>query len=126
MSTGRTITTHRLDNGLDIHFVDQSRQIAADRWYVCVRVQMSIPIEKRWFEHHPVDDREFQHIRQTLGDSVLFEQKKERNFISDDEKNAIIDAICSNTMKTAKHYLGHGDFATKYILKQYREKLRLF
>ena len=124
MSTGNIITTYRLTNGLDLNFLDQSRQIATDRWYVCVTVQINIPIEKKWFDHHPVNDLKFQDIHQLLGDMVLFEQKKERNFISADEKNNIIKIICDNTIQTATHYFGLDDFPAKYILKKYTEKMR--
>ena len=126
MSTHSVITTCRLDNGLDLQLLDDSKQIAADRWYVCVRVKMNIPIEKRWFDHHPLDDLQFQHIRRELGDSVLFEQKKERNFISNDQKATIIKEICDSTIETAKQYFNYSDFAAKYIIKQYKEKIRHF
>lgn len=124
MSTGSIITTQRLDNGLNLTFFDQSKQIAKDRWYVCVMVQMNIPIEKKWFDHHLVDDLEFQDMRHVLGDTILFEQKKERNFISDDQKNNIIKEICDNTEEIAKCYFSLNDFAAKYIMKQYTEKMR--
>ena len=124
MSTGSIISTHRLDNGLEIIFLDQSKQIAADRWYVRVSVQMNIPIEKKWFHDHPVDDLKLADIRQLLGDTVLFEHKNERNFVSADEKDKIIESFCDHAMETTIQYLGHHDFAAKYILKRYTEKTR--
>jgi hypothetical protein len=124
MSTRSVITTCRLDNGLDLLCLDDSKQIAADRWFVCVRVQMNIPIEKKWFGRHPVDDEVFQHIRRKLGDSVLFEQKKERNFISDDQKSTLVKEICDSTVEMAKQYLSHDGFAAKYILKRFAEQTR--
>ena len=126
MSTRSVITTCRLDNGLDLQCLDDSRQIAADRWYVCVRVQMSIPIVKKWFNQYPVDDQQFGHIRHLLGDKVLFEQKKERNFISDDQKSMIIKDICDNSVELAKQYFSHDGFAAKYILKRLAEKTRQY
>ena len=124
MSTGSIIGTHRLDNGLDLNFIDRSKPIAADRWYVCVTVQIDIPMDKKWFDRHPVDELKFQHMRRELGERVLFEKKKERNFISTDNKNEIIKELCDNTLETAKHYFGLDDFVAKYILKRYTEKMR--
>jgi hypothetical protein len=126
MSTRSVITTCRLDNGLELQCLDDSRQIAADRWYVCVRVQMNIPIEKKWFDQHPMDDQQFQHIRHLLGDTVLFEQKKERNFISADQKSTIIKEICDSTVEMAKQYLSHDGFAAKYIVKRFAEQTRRY
>jgi len=124
MSTGSLISTQRLDNGLDLRFLDQSRQIAKDRWYVCVMVQINIPIEKKWFDHQPVDDLKFQDIRHVLGDTILFEQKKDRNFVSATQKDDVIKEIYDTTIDTTKHYFGLHNFAAKYILKTYTEKMR--
>lgn len=126
MSTSPIIATHRLDNGLDLTFLDQSKQIAADRWYVCVTVQISIPVEKKWFDSQAVDDLKLADMKQVLGNMVLFEQKKERNFVSADIKDDMIKAMCEHTMQTAGAYLGHADFAAKYILIRYNERMRQF
>lgn len=126
MSTDSIIATFRLDNGLDLHFLDRSRQIADDRWYVCVIVQINIPIQKKWFDASPIDDLKFEDIQHVLGDAVVFEQKKERNFVSGNKKNDVIKEICDNTSETAKRYFGLDHFAAKYILKHYSEKMRQF
>ncbi len=124
MSTDGMLSTHRLDNGLDLVFLDQSRQIAADRWYVCITVQISIPVEKKWFRQGAVDDLKFQDMLHVLGNTVFFEQKKDRNFVSADEKDNLIKEICKNTLETTRHYFARDDFAAKTILKQYTEKHR--
>jgi hypothetical protein len=124
MSTGSMISTQRLDNGLDLTFLDQSRQIAKDRWYVCIAVQMNIPIEKKWFDPHLVDGLKFQDIRHVLGDTILFKQKKDRNFVSATQKDDVVKEIFDNTVDTTKRYLGLDVFPAKYILKKYTEKMR--
>lgn len=124
MSTDNAITTLGLDNGLDLRFIDQSKQIAEDRWYVCIMVRIDIPIQRKWFDDHPIDDLKFKDIQHVLGDSVVFEQKKDRNFVSADKKNNVVKEICDNTLQTATHYFGLDHFAAKYILKRYAEKMR--
>lgn len=118
------IRTQRLENGLDLTFMDQSRQIAKDRWYVCITVQIHIPIEKKWLAPYLVDDLKFQDIRHVLGDTILFEQKKDRNFVSANQKDDVVKDIFDNTMDTTKRYLGLDVFPAKYILKKYTEKMR--
>ena len=112
----------QLKNGLTLLCWDQSKKIAADRWYVCVMVKITIPVEKKWFGNHPVDEKKFGEIRSDLGDAVVFQQKKERHFISDDKKDQIVKEICNTTEETGMKYLGHDDFAAKYILKVFDER----
>lgn len=106
-----------LKNGLTLLCLDQSKKIAGDRWYVCVLVQITIPVEKRWFHNQPVEQETFQQISRELGKEVVFQQKKERNFVSDDVKGQIIKEICDNVADMGVKYFSHDDFAAKYILK---------
>ncbi len=126
MSSGNIIGSHRLDNGLELNFVDRSKQIATDRWYVSVTVQVEIPVEKKWFDRQIFSDIDFEGIRRELGDVVRFEQKKDRNFISASQKDRLIEDICEMTLKTTKRYLESENFPAKFILKQYSEKQRKF
>lgn len=120
------ISVHHFDNGLSLECLDGSKKIAADRWYVCVWFRMNIPVEERWFDNHPLDADKFQQIRRLLGEMVIFEQKKERNFIDDDQKDQIVKEICDSAMETVLKYLGHDDFAAKYILKRFADQQRTY
>lgn len=119
-----TVSSCQLKNGLTLLCLDQSRKIASDRWYICVRVRITIPVEKKWFANHPVDGQKFGKIRDALGKEVVFQQKKERNFVSDDQKERIVTAICDRAVETGMKYLGRDDFAARYILKVYADQQR--
>ena len=112
----------QLKNGLRLQCWDQSKKIAADRWYICVMVTITIPVEKKWFVNHPVDEKKFGQIKSELGNSVVYQQKKERHFISDDKKDQIVNQICNTAKETGMKYLGHDDFAAKYILKVFDDR----
>ena len=112
----------QLKNGLRLQCWDQSKKIAADRWYICVILNITIPVEKNWFDNHPVDEKKFGQIRSELGNSVVYQQKKERHFISDDIKDQIVNQICYTAEETGMKYLGHDDFAAKYILKVFSDR----
>lgn len=124
MSSERVIGTHQLDNGLALNFLDRSKQIAGDRWFVSVAVQVKVPVEKKWFIDDPMADIDFEHMQRELGAEVVFEQKKERNFMSSNQKDAVIEEICEGTLKTTKDYLGSKNFPAKFILKKFSEKMR--
>jgi hypothetical protein len=122
----RTILTRRLDNGLELECLDQSKQIATDRWYICIGVRITVPVEKKWFDKASLDENKFRSIRNTLGETVLFEQKRERNFISVKQKDQIIKEICDSIVDTALTYFGRDGFPAKLILKRYAEALRAY
>jgi len=113
-----------LKNGLTLLCWDQSKKIAADRWTVCVMVEITIPVEKKWFGNHPVDEENFRKLRCDLGESVVFQQKKERQFVSVAKKDQRVKELCDNAEETGIKYLGRDDFAAKYILKVHADQQR--
>jgi hypothetical protein len=122
--TPRPLLSCPLKNGLTLLCIDRSKQLAADRWYVCVDVQITIPVEKKWFSNHPVDQELFQKISRTLGKEIIFKQKKERNFIGADAKESAVRAICERVEEIGKKYMAKDDFAAKYILKVFADQQR--
>lgn len=113
-----------LKNGLTLLGWDQSKKITADHWHVCVMVEISIPVEKKWFGDNPMDEETFKQIKGELGESVVFQQKRERQFIRVDEKDKRVKEICKNVQETGVKYLGRDDFAAKYILKVFADQQR--
>ena len=120
--SGPMISSHELKNGLTLKFLDESRKIAADRWYVCVRVRIDIPGNKKWFGDGLFDDDRFSQIEKVLGETVVFSQKKERNFVGDDIKEQVVKEICDQTVDTNMTYMSSDSFAPKFILKAYAEQ----
>ena len=120
------IMTCQLNNGLTVICLDHSKQIAADRWYVCIHVQMTIPVERKWFDHFAIDDEAFLKMRQKLGETVVFEQKKDRHFVSINQREEVVQSICSQVEETANMYFSHPDFAAKFIFRQFDKKKRPF
>jgi hypothetical protein len=110
-----------LKNGLSLDCIDQSRKIAADRWFISISIQIVIPVEKKWFPDGSIDDATFQKMVGVLGNEVVFKQKKERHFVSDDMKARIVGDICENAMQTGRQYCGSDVFPARYILKKFAE-----
>ncbi|BBO90469.1 hypothetical protein [Desulfosarcina ovata] len=116
MSTDPILSV-QLDNGLTMQCIDQSRKIAADRWYICIWIEIVVCVDKKWFTHFFMDEKKYQKIRDLLGPSVVFKQKHERNFVSEGEKAQIIETICQHASEMGRTYFCHADFPAKYILK---------
>ena len=122
--SGKPLTTIELDNGLSMEIIDRSRKIAADRWYIEIVVRIEIAIEKQWFSSESADDVKFEDIHHRLGDTVVFENKNVRNFVSDDIKFDVVEKICKRITALGDQYYGHPDFPVRYILKCYRDRLK--
>lgn len=120
------ISSCELKNGLTLLCLDQSKKIAGDRWYICVTIHIDIPVDKVWFTNQLVDDKKFQQISRTLGKQVVFEQKKERNFVSADLKDQMVKDFSRRAEELAAQYFSHPDFAAKYILKVYADQQRRY
>jgi hypothetical protein len=123
MSSGPLLSIN-LKNGLTLLGWDQSKKITADHWHVCVMVEITIPVEEKWFGDNPMDEETFKQIKDELGDAVVFQQKRERPFIRVDQKDKWVNEICRTAEETGVKYLGRDDFAAKYILKAFTDQQR--
>ncbi|MDM8549244.1 hypothetical protein QUF72_04165 [Desulfobacterales bacterium HSG2] len=108
-----------LENGLVLKLYDKSRKIAAERWLVCLSARIDIPVNGLLFENDQtvtVDE-----IKKALGESVLFEQKRDRNFIEDSRKDEVFKEVCVSFLSSSISYLSHPDFAKKFVFKKFKE-----
>ena len=117
------IGTRELDNGLLLKMIDESRQIAADRWLVRVRFSVAVPVSAHYNTVPKAQAPSLADLVDALGDTGRYETLKERNFVSADEKDAVRDAIVAAYVNDAAPYLGRPSFPGKFLLKAYREHL---
>lgn len=122
--SGNVLSTMQLKNGLCLSCIDKSRKIAADRWYIDIVARIEITVEEKWFVNSSVDELNVDDIRHVLGDRTVFEKTYERNFVSDDVKQNVVDDICGRIVNVADQYFSHADFAARYLIKCYGEKLK--
>lgn len=120
--TEATIKKISLKNGLDLEFIDISRKIAGDRYQVTLLTRVEVPVEEGWFSENNQEIPDIDEIRKKIGNRVIFEQKRERNFIDEQEKEAVIKNIIEVAEDYGIRYIGHTDFPKKLILKRYSEE----
>ena len=111
-----------LKNGLTLEFIDNSRKIAGDRYVVVLKTRIEVPVSNSWFSERDASIPSIEDITKKVGDTVFFEQKKERNFVDKNEKEAVLNNIIEVAEDFGIRYLGHPDFPKKLILKKYNEK----
>jgi hypothetical protein len=56
-----------------------------------------------------------------MGETVRFQEKRERQYIDEREKDAVFLDMMDSFVKTTLSYLSHPDFPGKYVLKEFKE-----
>ena len=114
------IQTIELSNGLKLDFYDISRKLAGDRWYVGLIAQIDIPLIDSLLTNQHLSQYSVEEIRNTLGESVCFQQKRERHYIDEREKDDLLNSLMDSFIKRTLNYLSLPDFPGKYVLKEFQ------
>ncbi|HKI49533.1 MAG TPA: hypothetical protein VKA69_09400 [Desulfobacteria bacterium] len=113
--------TMDLSNGLKLELYDISRILAGDRWYVGMMVRIDIPLADVWSTNQLLSDYSVEEIRDAVGETVRFQEKRERHYIDEREKDAMLLEMMDFFVKTTLIYFSHPDFPGKYVLKKFKE-----
>ena len=108
-----------LENGLVLKLYDESKKIAGDRWLVCLSARIDVPVNDLLFEKDQSATTD--EIKEAFGESVLFEVKRDRNFVEDDQKDAMFKEVCVSFLSSSISYLSHPDFAKRFVSKKFKE-----
>ena len=119
----KLIQTVELKNRMKLIIYDCSRKLAGDRWLVKLIARMEIPVSGVLFHSASQLTETVNEIKNALGEKVFFEQKRERYFIDETEKETIFKELYDNFMKSTLDYLSNDAFPEKYVLKKFREKV---
>ena len=118
------IKTMELSNDLKLDFYDLSRKLAGDRWYVGMLAQIDIQLTDPLLTNQQFSNYSVEEIRSALGGTVRFQQKRERHYIDEREKDALLHGLMNSFVKSTLNYLSHPDFPGKYVLKEFKTYLK--
>ncbi len=113
-----------LENELELKLYDASRKLAGDRWLVSLIARIEIPTSDSLLKEDVSPSLNVDEVRKVLGEKLLFEQKREKIFIDEKEKDEVMKEIQDSFLSTSLSYLSHSNFPTKYILKKFNEKIK--
>ena len=125
----KLIETIVLKNGLILEIYDHSRKVAGDRWLVKLVSKVDIPIDYliRNAGESSQLNLNIDELRKFFNACIRFEQKRERNFISEMEKDTVFNDLLASFLKSSQAYLSHPAFTVRYavsrIFKNYATKL---
>ena len=118
----RIIEQQMLENGIQLILFDKSKLTAGDRWLVELRCEAHIPLKEGFWEMVSDEDPEIQaEIRKILGDHLVFESIKQRNFIDDREREDVLQEMVRRVHSSMLEYMKRPHFPQEFFKKQYRE-----
>ena len=109
-----------LSNGLKLNFYDISHKLAGGRWYAGVIAWIDIPLIDSLLTNQHLSHYSVEEIRNVLGESVRFQQKRERHYIDEREKDNLLNSLMNSFIERTLKYLSHPDFPGKYVLKEFQ------
>jgi hypothetical protein len=119
----KLIKTMELKNGMKLNFYDASRRLAGDRWLISLIIRMEIPVVEALITDEGKSMDSVGEIKKVLGEKVLFEQKRERIFVRESEKQTVFEEVYNFFIDSVLGYLSNNAFPKRYVLKKYREKV---
>jgi len=120
----KLIKTLDLENGLQLNIYDVSRKLVGDRWLVSLIVRMDVPVTETLQKDSRQPIVNINEIKDILGDSVLFEKKREKIFIDTTEKETVFKELCDMFLNSSLNYLSKDIFPKQYVLKTYKEEVK--
>lgn len=115
-------TRQKIGNVASINYIDRSRRIAADRWLVELVGEMEVPItEAFWAAVSENDVDLLDCIRKKLGDRLRFSISRTRNFVADDEKEAVFNELLSRFEENIAPYMDRPDFVQKLFIRNFNK-----
>ena len=113
-----------LENNQILFISDLSRKIAADAYVVIMQARIDIKIEKELFVETLPSEFKFQDILATLGDTVVYEYKIERNFIMETDRQAVFETLVQTFLDNLGQYVANPKFPGKFVLKEYKDRIK--
>ena len=110
-----------LANGTTLELVDASRRQAADRWVVVLEARVAIPVVADGLVTDQMSGLSLEAVHEALGSCITFVHRKERVFVPEEDKDALVDRFQNEIVANTLPYLSHPAFPARYIFKAYQE-----
>ena len=121
-TVGNKLTvTIELENGLTLKILDRSKQIAGDRWLVSFAARVETEVRPELFQGEGISENQIRGIKALAGETACYQYQDERNFVSEAEKDRVLNALKERFLDTNLKYLSSPDFPKKLMLSKIRE-----
>ena len=95
------IEQRRLENNMTLTVHDQSKKMAGDRWLIKIICEAELPVDEEFFSRMSEEDLALQaEVREAMAGSVTFSVTKERTFVADTERAALVERMVADILTT--------------------------
>jgi len=104
-----------MPNGHIVEIWDKSVSIAADTTKVALLIRIRVELQTSYFtkpDHYEL-------VRKIMGPEIFFEQKRERAFVRDKEKDVVFQELLDNFKKNSLPYLSKSSLPRSFALSKY-------
>ena len=110
----------QLANGVVVRFYDESRRVAGDRWQVTVRYDAVVSVSETFWSLVSGKPELIEEIRAAIGAEIVLTNVNERNFISAEEKEALVAEMIRRARKNIFGYLADPGFPERYFKRCFK------
>ncbi|MFH1020570.1 MAG: hypothetical protein V1782_08200 [Pseudomonadota bacterium] len=116
------IEQRSLENDMTLTVYDQSKKMAGDRWLIKIICEAELPVDDGFFSRVPEADLDLQsEIQEKMAGSVKFSATKERTFIAETERAALVELMVADILTNMVTYLNKPGFPEKLFARKYEE-----
>ena len=117
----KVIETIPIGSGLTLELVDCSRLLAGDRWKVILEARLEIELSPDLWTGDQAPGPSREAMQEFLGDTQRFVQRRERVFVSPEDRESLLNEYVAGIKTDLVPYLKHPAFIKRFLEKQYRE-----
>jgi hypothetical protein len=117
--TDKLLLRQPLANGLILEFYDLSKPMAGDRWQVILEVRLPIAVDAVTLPPDLADRAS--EVSAALGREIVFTQQEVHYFIDFHKMPGLLHEIQTRLLTGLEDYLGHPEFAGRYLRKKFIE-----
>lgn len=116
------IAQRSLENNMTLTVYNQSRKMAGDRWLVKIVGEAELPVTEAFFSRLTEVDFVLQEeVRKVMAGSVKFSVIKEKTFIAETERIALVDLMVTQILTNMVTYLNRPEFPERLFARKYEE-----
>lgn len=116
------IEQRSLENSMTLTVYDQSKKMVGDRWLIKIVCEAELPVDEGFFSRLPEADLDLQaEVRESMAGSVRFSVVKEKTFVAETERVALVDLMVAEIMTNMVTYLNRPEFPERLFARRYEE-----
>ena len=112
-----------LKNGLVLEYIDKSRKVTEDRYYLEVVFRIEFRLDRIEACLPNVDQKTLSEMKSVIGKTVVFEKSLSKNFVDEKNMDRIKTEMVESYISSVLEYLSQQTFPERFLRKTHQEIL---